>query len=422
MPERDPAGGWRHLGWSWTVRHGRVIGVGYGAFALCLGGALGFVPGLISGDWESTSAWVQLWVAIGLVAAALAALALAEILRRGRDRMIQRNGTAYILDEVAEDWDDDEPAQFREGIRRQFARVVEVPGPDKVGRAWRWPLDGSARNWEEKLAELVRAFRVLNIHMKRSAPAAPNGIFIRAWWAVACAFGMRVTGADRGLKLDVWQRPGNGRAGTISPTVWGQRPHRFTGEESLGDGLRTREYTWPVELTVARHARDLRSVCDLADLSILLVRYNRHPWGSPALLSGGDATPGLDPLSIHLKDAVGLARPGTVRTEIHEFRCVPPNGETFDWPDFPGLTANAVDWIELKTKELGDRTYLMAAAMANEIALGIGIVAGQESRRASWPTHLWPVVFQPGTRDLIIPNLDLGTASLDILGTDRRQR
>src|ERR1700722_9041452 len=100
----DPAGGWRHPGWSWTIRRDRVIPVGYGAFALFAGGALGVVPGLVTGDWKTGATWDQLWVAITLCVLAIAFLTFSEITRRGRDRMQQGNGTAYIIQEYARFW------------------------------------------------------------------------------------------------------------------------------------------------------------------------------------------------------------------------------------------------------------------------------------------------------------------------------
>lgn len=425
MPDRagrDRAGGWLHPGWSWTIRHGRVIGMGYGAFALLAGGALGVVPSLVTGDWKSGQTRDQLWVAIILAILAVLAIGLAETARRGRERMLARNGTAYIIREQARDWNHDEATRFRDGVRRQFARVIEVPGPGEVGRPWDWPLDDGARYWDEKVTELVRAFRVLNLDESRVGTITPNGVFIWAWWAVAAAFGMRATAADRSLDLDVWQRPGSGRAGIVNATTWDQRPHRFTAAAvAPPGGLLTSELTWPAELTLSRRGRGGRPAGSPADVSVLLVRYSRQPWGSPAPLPGSDAVSGDEPVSLHLHDAAGLTGAGTARTDVHELRCLPA-GDQFAWAEFPALAAEAVSWVQRKAKELGARTFLLATVMPNEVALGLGILGGQESRRATWPSHLWPVVYQPGTRELVIPHLDLGTASLDTLGIDRRHR
>lgn len=41
----DPSGGWRHPGWSWTIRHERLASGGYRLATLMAGAALGaFLP------------------------------------------------------------------------------------------------------------------------------------------------------------------------------------------------------------------------------------------------------------------------------------------------------------------------------------------------------------------------------------------
>jgi hypothetical protein len=409
MPERgrrDPAGGWRHPGWSWTVRHGRLIPAGYGLAALFGGGALGVVPALVIGDWKAGQTWAQLWLCVGLGVVAAAALGLSETARRGRDRMLARNGTAYIIQEQARFWADDKAERFRAGIRRQFARVVQVPGPAELSRGWDWPLDADARHWDGKADELVRAFRVLSVDEARDGTVTPNGVFMWAWWAVAMAFGMRATAADRSLVLDVWQRPSNARMGEVTPETWAQRPHRF-GPAALPGGLAVSKHVWPAELTLSRRGRTRPSRGN-GDVGVLLVRFSSQEWGP---LPEVTARPPEDRLALHLYDAAGVVPAAASRTEIHELRCVPP-GERFPWRDFPGLAAAAAAWIERKATELAGRTLLLGTLMPQEVGLGLGILAGQESRRASWPVHLWPVVFEPSRREHVIPNLNLGSAAI----------
>ncbi len=417
--ERDPAGGWRHPGWSWTVRHGRLIPAGYGLAALFAGGALGVVPALVIGDWKAGQTWAQLWLCVGLGVVAAAALGFSETARRGRDRMLARNGTAYIIQEQARFWADDKAERFRAGIRRRFARVIQVPGPAELSRGWDWPLDAGARHWDGKLDELVRAFRVLYIDETRDGTASPNGVFMWAWWAVAMAFGMRATAADRSLVLDVWQRPSNARMGQVTPETWAQRPHRF-GPAALPVGLTVSEHVWPAELTLSRRGRArppgatrssgaARSPGASGDISVLLIRFSSRDWGP---LPEVAASPPGGRLALHLYDAVGLAVAGASQTEVHELRCVPP-GQVFPWRDFPALAAAAAAWIERKATELAGRTLLLATLMPQEVGLGLGILAGQESRRAGWPVRLWPVVFEPSRREHVIPNLDLGSAAID---------
>jgi hypothetical protein len=389
-----------------------VIPVGYGAFALLAGGALGVVPGLVTGDWKTGATRDQLWVAIILGAAAVASLVTAEVVRRGRDQMAERNGTAYIIQEQARFWTPQDAARFRAGIRRQFARVVQVPGPAEVDRGWDWPLDGAARDWDGKVDELVRAFRVLSIDESRQA-VTPNGVFLWAWWAVAAGFGMRATAADRDLELDVWQRPSKARSGEVEPRIWAQRPHRFGSAAAISaDGTLPplTEHVWDTGLTISRHGKSPAGAARVP-ASVLLLRFSGRSWGP--LPDVTVPVPDDDRLCLHVTDAAGVVPSGVVQAVVHELRCVPPDAR-FPWEDFPALAAGAAAWIERKTNELTGHVLLLGAVLPQEAGLGLGILAGQESRRAGWPVHLWPIIAEPVRHDLVIPRLDLGSAALDL--------
>jgi len=416
MPERDQAGGWRHPGWSWTVRHDRLIPGGYWIAGLLIAFALGNVPSLVTGDWKSATTWVSLWLSVGATVVAVIAFVFAEAGRRGRDKMIASNGTAYIIQEQARFWDDDKAARFREGIRRQFARVIQVPGPVEASRGWDWSLDGDAWQWDAKADELVRAFRVLSIDAGRDGTASPGGVFLWAYWAVAAAFGMRVTAADRGAVLDVWQRPSRARAGEVDPEIWSLRPLRFDPAPAAVAGLRFTEHLWPASLELSRIAFKggaTRRGTGSRKVSILLLRFSSSEWGPlPAVPSPAPA----GPLALRLSFAASVLTQGTSLVEVHELRCVPPNGPSgaqFPWQQFPALAAEAFAWIESKAKELNGHTLLLGTLLPQEVGLGLGILAGQESRRASWPGQMWPVVRDPRDGGLVVPSLNLGTAALD---------
>lgn len=416
--QRDQAGGWRHPGWSWTVRHDRLIPAAYWVAGLLIAFALGNVPSLVTGNWKSGMTWVSLWLSVGAAAAAAAAFAFADAARRHRDRMTSQNGIAYIIQEQARFWSADDSARFREGIRRQFARVIQVPGPVEASHGWDWPLDGDTRAWDARADELVRAFRVLHIDAVRNGSSGPDGVFLWAYWAVAMAFGMRVTAADRRLALDVWQRPSRGRAGEVDPEIWSQRPHRFTTPTVLdSSGLEFTEHVWPVELDVSwlagssswrrSHAEPGREV------AVLLLRFSASAWGP--LPPAADQPPDTA-LTLRLRSAAGLVTRDVAAAEVHELRCVPPtspSGVQFPWHQFPALAAEAAAWVERKAKELDGRNLLLGTLLPQEVGLGIGVLAGQESRHATWPAHLRPVILEPASRALVIPVLELGTAALD---------
>jgi hypothetical protein len=440
MPDQgreDPTGGWRHPGWSWTVRKDWLISAATWVAGLLVAFVLGNVPSLITGDWKSGKTWVSLWLSVALSVAAFAAAAFAWAAIRNRKRMIRQNGTAYIIQEQARFWDKDGAARFREGIRRQFARVVQVPGPVEVRRDWDWSLNEDALDWDLRADELVRAFQVLSIDGSRAGSTTPNGVFLWAYWPVAVAFGMRVTAADRDATvLDVWQRPGNARAGQVEPQIWAQRPHRFgstvgTGAATGGgqaasgmdSGLEFTESAWPATLEATRMARGgwFRPAA-VRPISVLLIRFSAEQWGPlPPVTQqpDGPLTLGLR-TAVHLptgKSIAGKGPHGVAQVELHELRCVPPRHASgkheFPWDQFPALAAKAAAWIEEKTKELDGHTLLLGTALPQEVGLGLGILAGRVSRRSVWPARLWPIVFDPGKRDLVVPNLQLGSVAVD---------
>ena len=389
---------------------------------MLVGFALGNVPSLITGDWKFGRTWVSLWLSVTLSAVALVAAVFAWVAVCRRNRMIRQNGTAYIIQEFARYWTKDDAARFQAGISRQFARVVRVPGPVEVRRDWDWSLDEDAQDWDARTDELVRAFQVLNVDESRSGDTCPNGVFIWAYWAVATAFGMRVTAGDREpAVLDVWQRPSNARLGEVRPEIWAQRPHRFVAAAT--SGLEFSEHTWRVTLenTAVSQGHDQARHRATGQLSVLLIRFSTEQWGPlPPVTREPDG-----PLKLRLRTAVYLPaskpiwnwRPHTAsEAEIYELRCVPPTASSgerkFPWNQFPALAERAAAWVEGKAKELDGHTLLIGTAMPQEVSLGLGIHAGNIARRTTWPTRLWPIIFDSGKRDLAVPNLQLGSVAI----------
>jgi hypothetical protein len=400
---------WLHPGWSWTVGRVWVITGLSASVTLILGAVLGALPAVFAGSWRSAQTRDQTWVLIGLTVAGLAAAVTAIVLHRKRRWVLRQNGTAYVIRELASDWDRQDEEVFLSAAGRYFARVMKVPGPGQLGRSWNWPLGPGAQQWDGKVDELARAFQAL-----RSAddPETPNGILMWASWAVAVAFGLRVSAADRDLVLDIWQRPSHGRAGDVESVMGSQRAHRFgyarpmPPTELLPDFIPW-ESTYQARLT-ATH-QDAGEPCGAGRhrVSVLLLRLGYQRWGP---LPGPGSEP-AHPLHLEVSDAAGVTPRRSSRVTIHELRCLPPHGDQFPWHAIPSLVTASTDWIERKSAKLAGHTLLLGAIMPPETALGLGITAGQP-QHTRWPQNMWPLVYQTATDSLVVPYLNLGRAVL----------
>jgi hypothetical protein len=347
-------------------------------------------------------------VLIGFTVASLATAVTAIVLHRKRRWVLQENGTAYVIRELAGDWDRQDEKVFLDSAGRYFARVIKVPGPGQLGRPWDWPLGPRARQWDDKVDELARAFQAL-----RSAddPGTPNGILMWASWAVAAAFGQRVTTADRDLVLDVWQRPSHGRAGDVETVIGTQRPHRFGYAKPvpLAEVLpesAPQEFTWRAKLTATQRSADAHRVAG-PRVSVLLLRLGYQRWGP---LPEVDTEPARA-LHLEINDAAGVTPSRPSRITIRELRCLPSPGGQFPWHAIPSLVAVATDWIERKSAELEGHAVLLGATMLPETALGLGITVGH-AQRTRWPENIWPLVYHEATGFLVVPHLNLGAAAL----------
>jgi hypothetical protein len=401
---------WLHPGWSWTVGRAWLITALTASVTLILGAVLGALPALLAGSWHDPQTRDQTWVLIGYTAASLLAAATALVLYRKRRWVLRQNGTAYIIQEQAALWDGQDEKLFLDSAGRYFARVAAVPGPGQLGRSWDWPLGADAARWDGKVTDLAHSFLALALDDNQDTP---NGIFIWAWWAVAAAFGMRVTAAHRDLVLDVWQRPSHGRVGHIEPITRQQRPHQFgyTDPVPLAELLpesAPREFTWTAELRTT-HLVPAASPPAANRISVLLLRLGRERWGPlPDVHTEPQPTPALQ---LNVNDAAGLAPGKSPDVTIHELRCLPPQNGQFPWEAVPSLVAASADWIERKANKLAGDTLLLGTTMLPETALGLGITAGQV-QRTGWPENLWPLVYHRDTKALVIPHLNLGTAAL----------
>ena len=404
-----------HPGWSWAVGRDWLIPGAATCATLFLGAALGGVPAVLAGSWTDPQTRITAWAMVALAVVGVLMLLATWLIWHGRNSILHRNGTAYIIRESARGWSADDSKAFAAVLKRQFARMITVPGPGQLGAAWDWPLDEEAANWDQKVTELVRAFQALR---SDDDPGIPKGIFIWAWAPVGIAFGQRVIAADRGLVLDVWQRPSRGRSGDVEAADWSQRPHRFGQAQvpvpitAVLPGSVVGEYRWPARLIV----RPLAPSADRApkgttafraDPVILLVRFGSQAWGP---LPDASARPHpARSLTITLESAVEFTPAGTFRTDIYELRVLPPDGRpVFPWTAYPALVCHAAGWIRQRSAALGDHPILIGTVLPPEVALGVGVAAGKLTG-SPWPAHLWPIVARPASGGLVVPRLDLGT-------------
>jgi hypothetical protein len=379
---------------------------------LILGAVLGALPALLAGSWRDPQTRDQAWVLIGFTVASLAAAVTAVVLYRKRRWVLRENGTAYVIRELAGDWDRQDEQVFLDSAGRRFARVIKVPGPGQLGRPWDWPLGDGAQRWDGKVDELARSFQALR---SVDDQGTPNGIVMWAPWAVALAFGMRVTAADRDLVLDLWQRPSHGRAGDVKTVIGTRRPHRFGYPEPVRPAgplpeSALPEFEWPVRLKATRQDGAAHPGAG-RHVSVLLLRLGYQSWGPLGPVDAeAEAQPDQE-LHLEVSDAAGVTPHRATGITVYELRLLPASGGLFPWPAIPSLAAAAAVWIERKSAELRGHTLLLGTVMPAEAALGLGIYAGHP-QRTRWPENLWPVVFRPATGSLVVPRLNLGTAAL----------
>src|SRR5262249_43755709 len=126
-------------------------------------GFLALIPGVIDNavhhGWAGGGqAWAS-WLSLGFLAAAAALLGWAALRWRKRTTIIDRRGTAYIIDEVSASWQHEEKESELASIRKKYARTLLVPGPGELGERWQWQADAkTAGHWDERVDQLVRSF------------------------------------------------------------------------------------------------------------------------------------------------------------------------------------------------------------------------------------------------------------------------
>jgi hypothetical protein len=420
--------------WRWLTGV-RLTGLLFAIGTALLGGAAGLIPVMLddatTNGWAAAGqAWTD-WLTLVFLVAGVAALAAAARRWLTHMRRLAQRGTAYIIDEQAIHWLYEERAALLATISEEFPTTLRVPGPEALGERWRWQADaGGAPLWNYRTDQLVRSFWAVHYNDQN---ASRNGVFIWAPWPVAMAFGARATSRRRGLALNVRQRPSYGAAGNRSQLRLEDGAHDFHHSPGLP----------PPEAAAPRHdlmQRDGRLTVVITSLSRLdpgspSTAHSRPPGeqrDDPAPAAPAGAGPRLlllvvrlvrqevgpipldtgraGEISVHISPTLsGSVIPeGTREIPVAEWRLTAGDHSQVPWAAFPSVAQSIADWVEQQAAAHPGHVILLAARMPQEIAVGLGIHAGQ--RAASWPGQIYPVHYT-GDR-LTVPDLDLGRGSI----------
>ena len=119
--------------------------------------------------------------------------------------ILAERGTAYLVEERATTWWQEEKATVLAAIGSGFASVLRIPGPTALDDTWHWQADAiGAPQWDARTDQLVHSFRAVHYNDDQ---ITHNALFTWAPSPVAMAFGARATARSRGLVLNVRQRP-----------------------------------------------------------------------------------------------------------------------------------------------------------------------------------------------------------------------
>jgi hypothetical protein len=421
-----------------------VTGVIFALATAFLGAALGLLPDAVDA-WRGSGDHTRWW---GPAVASMAVIGAGCLAGGGwRWRRLQQlreaRGTAYVIAEERISWHHEERSWVLDQIGSNFAAVLRVPGPGELGRYWRWETDPErSRCWDERVEELVRSFWAVHYNDDQ---VTHNAVFVWAPWPVAMAFGMRATALRRGLILRVRQRPSFGAAGTsLGLTIEGKAHTYLDGEDvtalpQVAPDFEVQKPSYDVELILdpgpvasssmtveeARAATEAPVAAAPAEAPAILVLVVRLV---PKGIGGfPDGRPPSSPVRIVVPDSQSTRFPVGRRTAaLREWSMRPRAGTTsagqgrLPWPAFPTVAMAVTDWVLEQVKAHPNHMVLLAARMPQELAVGLGIRAGQLGRQ--WPPGIRPLVYHPvlDARGvmlqhlLVAPQLELGAAAVPV--------
>lgn len=397
---------------TYTQKLSRRAAVMLAIFMLVVGGIVGSIPDIVAGDPSKLDFWIRSRVGAISAVIGLGVLVSYFAVTRRRIMVLAGRGTSYVVDSPAETWKPEEKQVYLTEAAREFADVIEVPGPTGLSN-WRWPLGEGAGRWSDAVDDLVLSFRSVQAN---DDGATPNSVVCWAMFPVAVGFAARACSADRNLTLAIRQRPSRGRAGPIEVPDWKQPAHSFE-PITLDSRLGTAHSPRAVRLTLTDPGGTMRGRASEAAPTPGSAE-NATACGSRVLvvrLHGGDwngLRPGVSgPDEIQALNRSGTPIPVSDSAELYEWSCVSATGR-HAWKDYPRLTSEIVEWIAQTADPVGFN--FIGMLVPQEIQLGIGI---QVARRQSyeWPSRLWPLLKPDNDHPLTVPGIDLGWESLTLV-------
>jgi hypothetical protein len=396
---------------------------------MAVSAALGAWPGLVQagiGVWTWTNGTREFW---GLMVLGTVLLGCWLSLQGLRFLRIRRRGPLYVVREVSDEWDREVEnlADFVAQADTLFPAVRVVPGPATLYQ-WGWSLDASSARWEKRIRGLLTSFRIVRT---TTEPAPTLTIVVWAWWSVALSIAARIRHVHAGKPVRVCPRDSaTGRSGSNAVDLrhviaFEARPEiPPTGDLSPYTAA---HFAWfPVrgrrallEVTAVTHEVRLKRVggrkknaATSPGVRILLIRATNAPWGE---LSVFDPPPtAVAKPEIRVRDFAGLGLASEMDCQVEEWRSVLPPGRFFDSREMAVLAQAVVTWVSRTLQGAGEAICLLGAAVPQELAAGIGILAyGQDS---GWPRHLYPLQYDVKGEVFVIPCLDLGFQALRATG------
>lgn len=396
-----------------------VISLCYAVGTVVAGAAAGVLPTIaVKRPADLLHPWLVTYVAV-----AVSAYLVGAALWWWRSRLRRTRGIAYIVREVAYDWNREDKERFLSDVQDRFAAVRFLPAVRTFDGAAHWPHGSDASRWETDVDDMVRQFEMVDHDRDGRDRQLPRSLFMWAPFPVAAAFGRRVTSADRGRRLLVRQRDSNGRQGDLQVAQVDAAGYSFRDAVPIvggGPGHEARVLEHRVTLRTSRNGPVTGTVP--TTVLVLVLRTNHQSFSPlPAIpvdlperpdqtepAAQAARTPGGDgaPLTIEVHDAAGLGLSETVSATLREWRYLPRPGETYHhWRDFPQLVAAAVQWVAEQAAAAPDATILLGALLPQEASIGLGI---RSVRQPDWPSKLWPLHFDRKNNAYTIPRLNLG--------------